>query len=37
MGNLQLVSWNKTYKYFRIKGEYVSEENAGTHWIKIPK
>ena len=37
MGTLQLIYWNNIYNYFNNKGEYISEENAGTHWIKIPE
>ena len=37
MNTLQLIRWSKTYGYFKNKGNYVSEENAGTHWLEIPK
>lgn len=34
-GVKSLISWNKVHNHFANKGFYVSEGNAGTHWLDI--
>lgn len=34
-GVLSLISWNKIHNYYQNKGEYVFEQNAGTHWKPV--
>ena len=34
-GVLSLISWNKIHNHYQDKGEYVFEQNAGTHWRSL--
>lgn len=36
-GTFLLIRWNNLHKHFLNKADYISESNAGTHWMQIPK